>query len=177
MQQLDLGNTLITENEIKQLQKTLPKCKIIYQPAKDQTMENKYYFIAALQFDKENKPSSDQTYFLEKLGEYMRNYPSVRVGLDFRYSRGSTASRENAVLNLTRTILEKAGGNAKQISRISATESNQQQQNQQQQQKKEQVVDIAPGSDDLDKVLIYVWGVDPSSRRKLQDYLNPKSGK
>ena len=136
-----------------------------------------YYFLAALQFDKANNPSTDQSYFLEKLGEYLRNYPSARVGLDYRYSRGSTASRENAVLNLTRTILEKAGANANQVSRISATESNQQQQNQQQQQKKEQVVDIAPGSDDLDKVLIYVWGIPPSSRRALQDYLYSKAVK
>jgi hypothetical protein len=179
MQQLDLGKTLINENEIKQLQNALPKCKIVYQQAKDQTMENMYYFIAALQFDKENNPSSDQTYFLEKLGQYLRNYPSARVGLDFRYSRGSTASRENAVLNLTRTILEKAGAPANQVSRITATESIQQQQQQQQQQKqeREQVVDIAPGSRDLDKVLIYVWGIPPSSRKTLQDYLTPKAGK
>ncbi len=176
MQQLELGKTLITENEIKQLQNALPKCKIVYQPAKDQTMENMYYFIAALQFDKENNPNSVQTNFLEQLGKYLRNYPSARVGLDFRYSRGSTASRENAVLNTTRTILEKAGAPANQVSRISATESvQQQQQQQQQQQKREQVVDIAPGSSDLDKVLIYVWGIPPSSRKTLQDYLTPKA--
>jgi len=180
MQQLELGKTLISENEIKQLQNALPKCKIIYQPAKDQTMENMYYFIAALPFDKENNPSSVQTYFLEQLGKYLRDYPSARVGLDFRYSRGSTANRENSVLNTTRTILEKAGAPANQVSRISATESNQyqnQNQQQQQQQKREQVVDIAPGSNDLDKVLIYVWGIPPSSRRTLQNYLNAKSGK
>ena len=179
MQTLELGKTLINESEIKQLQNALPKCKIIYQPAKDQTMENMYYFIAALQFDKQNNPGSDQIYFLEQLGKYLRNYPSARVGIDFRISRGSPASRrEDAVLNLTRTILEKAGANMNQVSIISATESNpQQQQQQQQQQNREQRVDIVPGGQDRDKVLIYVWGIPPSSRKTLQDYLTPKAGK
>ncbi len=179
MQTLELGKTLINENEIKQLQNALPKCKIIYQPVKDQSTGNLYYFIAALQFDKQNNPSSDHSYFLERLGQYLRNYPSARVGLDFRYSRGSTASRENAVLNLTRTLLEKAGASSNQISRITAVEADQRQQQQQQQQSqpRELNVDIATSSRDLDKVLIYVWGISPASRRTLQDFLNPKAGK
>ncbi len=177
MKELDLGTTIIDEKEIKQLQDALPNCKIVYQLISAPSTDNNYYFITALKFDAKDYPTSDQLYFLEKLGEYLRNYPSARVGLDLRYSRGMTANRENSMLNLTRNILEKAGASSKQISKMTGKELIQQEQQQQQQQQQPLNANISSQSQDLDKVLIYVSGIDAAARRTLLGYLSPKSGK
>jgi len=135
---------------------------------------NTYYFISALKFDEKDIPTPDQQYFLQKLGEYLRNYPSARVGLDLKYSRGMNSNRENAMLTMTRNIMEKAGASRNQISKMSGKEEIQQEQQQQQQQLN---ANVAPPSQELDRVLIYVSGIDASARGILLGYLNPKAGK
>jgi len=138
---------------------------------------NTYYFISALKFDEKDIPTPDQQYFLQKLGEYLRNYPSARVGLDLKYSRGMNSNRENAMLTMTRNIMEKAGASRNQISKMSGKEEIQQEQQQQQQQQQQLNANVAPPSQELDRVLIYVSGIDASARGILLGYLNPKAGK
>jgi len=173
MQELDLGTVSIDENEIQQLQKALPKCKIVYQIAPRQQQQQQQaavdttpIFIADIKFDQKDNIISNQLYFIEKLGEYLKNYPLAKVRLRIAYNASMGMVRANGRLNEVKNILQKAGAQQNQISQT-AVPSRASRANPSSKQYQTQ-----PYEQNLDQVSISGQGINESDVKRLQQYLS-----
>ena len=121
--------------------------------------------IASIKFDKRDYIISNQTYFLEALGKYLKEHPSASIKLDMRYTGEVSPSRAESRINLLRNVLEKAGAGGKQMS-VNIVPS-----------RAANATQTGPYENILDEAVVTGSNISPEDIKRLQAYLNPKAGK
>lgn len=134
LQELDLRGNSIPESDIQQLQKQLPKCKILYDSTERPVKDTTAYLLYTVEFDNKNYPAKDADIFIPRLGQLLKSYPDYKVKLVAAYTDVKDMRNTNNRLNILKNMLQKNGAGANQLqTQIIKSEINYQQQQEQKQ--------------------------------------------